>query len=144
MLAMRPNFIHPVARRLVPLTLAACVVLSPSLDARTFTTARELQVTCTSNWGNRAYYEMYAACRAYVVAVADTLLEGSPPGICPADHVNRGQLAETVMRAFGARLASEEREPQAAPKADLPPLDAGAGSAAGFVRDVLVREFPCE
>ena len=141
--AMRLKLKRSILYRSFLITLVMLISAGASVDARTFTTARELQVTCTSTWGNRAYYEMYAACRAYVIAVADTLLEASPRGFCPTDNVDRGRLAETVMRALGARLVSEEREAPVTPKPGPRALVVVSGSAVKFVRDVLVREFPC-
>ncbi len=116
-----------------PLALAA---------AKPIVSAQELQVSCTSNWGNRAYYEMYAACRAYVSGVADALAVAEPLRICPPDGTDKGRLTEAVIRAFGGRLVSEEREASAAPAQDAPrPV---SGSAAKFVAKVLTREFPCQ
>ena len=83
--------------------------------------------------------------------VADTLAEVVPGRVCLPDHADRGLLAETVMRALGARLLSEERnaleQPPPSP-GGTPPLPARPkvkvnGSAAKLVRDVLTREFPC-
>ncbi len=64
---------------------------------------------CTSNWGNIAYLEMYAACRAYVAAVADVLAAGQPVGnnrACFGDDATKGRATETViawMRAHPQR-----------------------------------------
>ncbi len=125
--------------------------LAASASERTFTSARELQVSCTSTWDNKAYYQMYAACRAFVIGVADTLTEIAPGRVCPPERADRGLLTETVMKALGARLLSEEREalqtPPPSPGGKSPPerkaKGAVSGSAARFVRQVLIREFPC-
>lgn len=65
-----------------------------------FVSGAEFRVMCTSNWGNPAYLEMYAACRAYVAAVADILAQGHAVAsyrACLGEDVSKGRAAETVI-----------------------------------------------
>ncbi len=55
---------------------------------------------CTSNWGNIAYLEMYAACRAYVAGVADVLADGQSVGnnrACFDQETTKGRATEAVI-----------------------------------------------
>ena len=72
------------------------VALPGAAEARTFTSARELQVSCTSTWDNRAYYQMYAACRAFVIGVADTLAEVAPGRVCLPEHADREDVIKRL------------------------------------------------
>ncbi len=68
--------------------------------AKTFVTGEEFRVMCTSNWGNPAYLEMYAACRAYVAAVADVLAGGQTVGVhraCFDGEVTKGGATKAVV-----------------------------------------------
>ena len=65
-----------------------------------FVSGAEFRVMCTSNWGHRAYLEMYAACRAYVAAVADILAQGHAVAsyrACFDEDVSKGRAAEVVI-----------------------------------------------
>ncbi|MEM8685990.1 MAG: Rap1a/Tai family immunity protein [Pseudomonadota bacterium] len=65
-----------------------------------FVSGAEFRVMCTSNWGNPAYLEMYAACRAYVAAVADILAQGQAVAsyrACFDEDVSKGRAAEAVI-----------------------------------------------
>ncbi len=65
-----------------------------------FVSGAEFRVMCTSNWGNPAYLEMYAACRAYVAAVADILATGRAVAshrACFDEEVSKGRAAEAVI-----------------------------------------------
>ncbi|MEM7429947.1 MAG: Rap1a/Tai family immunity protein [Pseudomonadota bacterium] len=124
------------------LMIAAAILPVPPVPAQPLVTARQLQVSCTSTWGHRAYYEMYAACRAYVSAVVDTVTSTGPRRVCLPVDADRGLVTETVVKAFGGRLVSEEREGRSeVARSPVPEL---SGSAADFVVNVLAREFPCE
>lgn len=148
---MRSDRDHRFTQGFAVVFFLCLLIWGDQAHARTFTSARELQVSCTSTWANKAYYQMYAACRAFVIGVADTLTEIAPGSVCPPEHADRGLLTETVMRALGARLLSEERNalqqplpsPGGGPPLPEAPKAEVTGSAAEFVRNVLQREFPC-
>ena len=60
----------------------------------------QLWVMCTSDWGHTAYLEMYAACRAYIAAVADMMDAGAVLGnhrACLPDEATKGQVTEAVI-----------------------------------------------
>lgn len=81
----------------------AAALLAPThqaAQAKTFVTGEEFRVMCTSNWGNPAYLEMYAACRAYVAAVADVLAGGqavSSYRACFDQEVTKGRATTAVV-----------------------------------------------
>ncbi len=74
-----------------------------------FVSTESFWVMCTSDWGNVAYLEMYAACRAYVSGVADVLADGQAVGnvkACINEDATKGQATEAViawMRAHPER-----------------------------------------
>ncbi|MEM1199247.1 MAG: Rap1a/Tai family immunity protein [Pseudomonadota bacterium] len=85
----------------------AWLAVSGTLHAQTrnapdapFVSGAEFRVMCTSNWGNPAYLEMYAACRAYVSAVADILAQGQVVAsvrACFDEEVSKGRIVESVI-----------------------------------------------
>jgi len=93
-----------------------------------FVSSEGFWVMCTSNWGNVAYLEMYAACRAYVAAVADVLAAGQPVGnnrACFNDDATKGRATETV-------IAWMRAHPQ---RKDL--------SAVQITATALAQKYPC-
>lgn len=86
-------------------------VTTPVQAARSerFVSTESFWVMCTSDWGNVAYLEMYAACRAYVAGVADVLADGQAVGdvkACINEDATKGQATEAViawMRAHPER-----------------------------------------
>ncbi|NNF79127.1 MAG: hypothetical protein HKN05_13950 [Rhizobiales bacterium] len=93
-----------------------------------FVSSEGFWVMCTSDWGNIAYLEMYAACRAYVAAVADVLAAGQPVGnnrACFSDDATKGRATETV-------IAWMRAHPQ---RKDL--------SAVQITARALAQKYPC-
>ncbi|MCP5081257.1 MAG: hypothetical protein GY948_06120 [Alphaproteobacteria bacterium] len=93
-----------------------------------FVSSEGFWVMCTSNWGNIAYLEMYAACRAYVAVVADVLAAGQPVGnnrACFNDDATKGQATEVV-------IAWMRAHPQ---RKDL--------SAVQITAAALAQKYPC-
>ena len=94
------------------LALGICLNLVANAHAarsERFVSPESFWVMCTSDWGNVAYLEMYAACRAYVSGVADVLAEGQAVGnvkACISEEATKGQATEAViawMRAHPER-----------------------------------------
>ncbi len=96
------------------LMIALCICLNVATGAQAarserFGSTESFWVMCTSNWGNVAYLEMYAACRAYVSGVADVLADGQAVGnvkACINEDATKGQATEAViawMRAHPER-----------------------------------------
>lgn len=93
-----------------------------------FVSSEGFWVMCTSDWGNIAYLEMYAACRAYVAAVADVLAAGQPVGnnrACFHDDATKGRATEAV-------IAWMRAHPQ---RKDL--------SAVQITATALAQKYPC-
>ncbi len=93
-----------------------------------FVSGAEFRVMCTSNWGNPAYLEMYAACRAYVAAVADILAQGEAVAsyrACFDEDVSKGRAAEAVITWLRNHPGQTER------------------SATQLAASALARTYPC-
>ena len=105
------------AVRAFGLVMLACLIAAPfairsevrAAPAEPFVSGEGFRVMCTSTWGHVAYLEMYAACRAYVAAVADMLADGQPVGnlrACFSEDTTKGRATEAViawMRAHPER-----------------------------------------
>ncbi len=96
--------------------LFIAVPMGEGADARAeahepLVSASSFRVMCTSDWGHVAYLEMYAACRAYVSAVADILLAGQSVGnarACLDQEVTKGQATEAVVAWMRAHPKSQD------------------------------------
>ncbi len=112
------------------LTLAALVFGPQTSYARDegIVSAKELIVSCTSDWGNIAYLEMYASCRAYISGVADILASGQAVGstrACLPHDITKGKVTEAVIKRMKSQASQE------------------SGNAATLVALALARDFPC-
>ncbi len=76
------------------------VALIGSAAAREPTSGSSLWTGCSADFFSQAYYESYAACRAYVIGVADVLSAGDSIGAhraCIPDNASKADITETVI-----------------------------------------------
>ena len=90
-----------LAAMVIALAIAfTLVAAAQAARSERFVSTESFWVMCTSNWGNVAYLEMYAACRAYVSGVADVLADGQAVGnvkACINEDATKGQATEAVI-----------------------------------------------
>ena len=78
----------------------ALVCLSNSAQAREPTEGASLWTGCTADFFSPAYYERYAACRAYVIGIADVLTAGDSVAgrkACIPKAASKADITEKVV-----------------------------------------------
>ena len=108
---------------------AAVAVAGPSADARDATRGASLWTGCTADFFAPTYYESYAACRAYVLGVADVLTTGNDiDGIraCMPDKATKADITEAVIAWLDAN-----------------PGERHSSAAHVLVARALQRKYPC-
>ena len=108
---------------LVPLVVAG------SAAARDATSGSSLWAGCSADFDQQTYYESYAACRAYVIGVADVLTGGdSVTGqrACIPDGTSKAEITERVIGWLRANPAKRGERP-----------------AHALVTEAIATAYPC-
>lgn len=80
--------------------LLAFVLMANTAQARQPTEGASLWTGCTADFFSPAYYESYAACRAYVIGIADVLTAGDTVAgrkACIPKGVSKADITEKVV-----------------------------------------------
>ena len=117
--------------RLIALTvLLAFVAVTNPAHAREPTRGKSLWSGCTADFFTPTYFESYAACRAYVIAVADVLSTGDSVAGFKACILPNASKADITERVVGWLEAHPSRR--------------SGSQAHRLVAEAIASAYPCK
>lgn len=101
-------------RNIPILFMVALVILAESASARAPTRGASLWTGCAADFFSPSYYESYAACRAYVIGIADVLGSGDSVAgkrACIPDGTSKADITEKVVSWLEASSSRRNEAP---------------------------------
>ena len=108
--------------------LSLGMAMATGSEAREPTHAKSLRIGCTADFFTNTYYESYAACRAYIIGIADVMSAGgSVDGrkACIPDNASKADVTDSVVAWLRSR--SDRRH----------------GYAHAVVAEAIADNYPC-